>query len=1070
MKRKLFLFLTLFFMGIGAIMAQTQVRGTVVDEAGIPIIGATVQVKGSGLGVATDVDGHFSLSAPANGTLVISYVGLKTQEVPVSPTVNVKLLPDMELLDEVVVTAMGVSRDKKALGYNVQGVDGEELIKSGNPNIMTALSGKIAGFDVRQSSGMPGAPSQILIRGARAFSGNNSPLYVIDGMPISSESDYSSNVTGAAFSNRALDIDPNEIESINVLKGQAAAALYGIRASNGVIIITTKKGQSATGGRPVVTVSSGLVIDAPSRLPQVQQTYAQGSGGNFIPANSFSWGPKITDLPNNATYGGNNYAGHAGEFFDPYKGQWVTPMAYNTPKEFFSNNGQTFNNSVNVSNSFAAGNYSIGLSSANQTGIVKETGMARYTAKMAGEFKLTPIWNIGFTGNYSDINIDKLPSGNDSWLFTVYGAPASFDLMGTPYHQEGTHGQYRQISYRRGAVGNNPLWALANNSYNEKTKRFFGNMYAEFKPLNWVSVKYQLGVDNYNTDNAEYKEMGTGTLPAASGYPTPNNPVYAYLAPTGGQIKHYGVGRRIVNSLLTANFNYNFNEDIETSLMLGNEIDHNVSSFYTMTGSSFTTPGWNNMNNTNIQTADKDFYEKRSVGFFGNMTVDYKRTVFLNLTGRQDIVSSMPRGSRSFFYPSASMSFIFTELEGLKNQNMLSFGKFRAAYAEVGQAASTFYALPVLEPGGASSGFLQYGIEYPLGGVTGYKPSQTLYDPNLKPQNTQTVEVGLELRFLNDRLGIDYSFYKQVAKDQIFGVPLAGSTGYGLMVRNAGKMEGIGHEVIFTATPVRVNNFEWNFAANFSKINNKVLELAPDVESIHLGGYVTPNIRASAGDTYPAIYGEKYLRDSQGRILVDENPESAGYGMPLMGEFGKIGDVSPDFYMSFSNSFRIYKNISLSAQIDWKQGGQMYSGSNRLMDLYGSSARTEDRETPFIFPGYKANGQPNDIQRGGADDANAYQYLYSEVYDGLSEAHIYETSFVKLREAAISYTLPKKTAAALKMTNINLGFAVRNILLWTPLPNFDPEASQGQGNMQGGMDYMSLPQTTSYGFNLNLTF
>jgi len=277
-------------------------------------------------------------------------------------------------------------------------------------------------------------------------------------------------------------------------------------------------------------------------------------------------------------------------------------------------------------------------------------------------------------------------------------------------------------------------------------------------------------------------------------------------------------------------------------------------------------------------------------------------------------------------------------------------------------------------------------------------------------------------------------------------------------------------EIMFTATPVLMKDFEWNFSMNYTKIVNEVIELASGVESINLGGYTTPNIRASAGDTYPAIYGESYLRDSQGRILVDEDPNSDGYGMPLQGAFGKIGDVSPDFYMSFTNSFTFLKSISVSAQIDWKQGGQMYSGSNRLIDLYGSSKRTEDRTTPFIIPGYKADGTPNDIQRGGVGDEGAYEYLYSTVYDGLSEAHIYETSFVKLRELSVSYALPKKVVTPLGLQRVSVGFVARNILLWTTLPNFDPEASQGQGNMQGGMDYMSLPQTTSYGFNLNLTF
>lgn len=1075
MKRLCVFLAGLLLVGISYAQAQTvRITGTVTSsDDGMPIPGLSVVVKGTTIGASTDVNGKYSLSVPNDAqTLIFSFVGLKTQEVSIGgrQIIDVVMEPEMLQVEEVVVTALGITREKKSLGYTVQGVDGEDLNKTGNPNVMTALSGKVAGFEVRQSSGMPGAPSQIFIRGARAFSGNNSPLYVVDGMPISSESDYSSNVTGAAFSNRALDIDPNDIESINVLKGQAAAALYGLRASNGVIVITTKKGKGGALGVPVVSFTSNVIVDKVSRLPEVQQKYAQGSGGVFRPANSFSWGPKLTDLPNNATYGGNNYAGHNGEFFDPYKGAWVTPTAYNNPDGFFSDNGYTLNNSINISNTLAFGNYSLGFSSANQVGVVNETGMNRYTAKMAGDFKLAEKWNLGFSGNYSDSDIDKLPSGNDSWLFTVYGAPASFDLMGTPYHQEGTHGEYRQISYRRGGVGENPRWALANNSYNEKTKRFFGSSYLEYKPISWVTIKYQIGLDNYTTDNADYEEMGTGNLPAANQYPTPNNLTYAYLAPTGGKINKYGVSRRIINSLFTAVFSHKFTDDIEASLMLGNELDHNVSSYYSITGTGFTTPGWNNMNNTNTQIADKDYYQRRTVGFFGNLTLDYKRMLFFNATGRQDIVSSMPRGNRTFFYPSASLSFIFTELDALKSQSILSFGKVRASYAEVGQAANSFSEVPVYVVGGGSSGFLDYGIQYPLGGASGYKLTSTLYDPNLKPQNTSTMEFGLDLKFLNNRIGIDYSFFRQIATDQIFGVPLPGSSGYSSIMRNAGKMKGIGHEIMFTATPVLLKDFEWTFSMNYTKIVNEVVELASGVESINLGGYTTPNIRASAGDTYPAIYGESYLRDSKGRILIDEDPNSDGYGMPLQGVFGKIGDVSPDFYMSFTNSFTFFKSVSVSAQIDWKQGGQMYSGSNRLIDLYGSSKRTEDRTTPFIIPGYKADGTPNDIQRGGVGDEGAYEYLYSTVYDGLSEAHIYETSFVKLRELSVSYALPKKVVTPLGLQRVSVGFVARNILLWTTLPNFDPEASQGQGNMQGGMDYMSLPQTTSYGFNLSLTF
>lgn len=1071
--KKIALLLAFFAIGLNVLLAQTkEITGKVTSaDDGGSMPGVSISVKGTSLGTITDMDGMFRLKVPADAkTLVFSFVGMAQLEVAIGTQLvyNVQLNPQDISVEEVVVTALGITREKKSLGYTVQDVKGSDLVKGANPDLMTSLSGKIAGLQVRQSSGMPGAPSQTYIRGARSFSGNNSPLYVIDGMPVSSDNDYASNVTGAAFSNRAMDIDPNDVESVNVLKGQAAAALYGLRASNGVIIITTKKGKGSALGRPVVNISSNVTIDAVSRLPEMQQTYAQGTGGNFAVSNSFTWGPKISNLPKNATYGGDSQ-GKSGLFFDPYKGQWVTPQAYNNPKNFYSKEGYTYNNSINVSNSTAFGNYSVGLGSTNQTGIIDNTGMDRYTAKVAGDFKLSEKWNMGFSGNLSDVKISKLPSGNDSWLFAVYGAPASFDLMGTPYHQEGTFGPYRQISYRSG-VGVNPRWATVNNHYNEATIRFFGNTYFEYKPVNWMTVKYQLGIDNYTTDNEDYQEMGHSNIATGAQLPTPNNPVYTFVQPTGGRKNNYGLTRRILNSLFTINFKHDFSSDLKTNLLLGNDIDHNSSEFYNILGSNFTTPGWNSMSNASTQTGTYNVYDRRTAGFFGNLSVDYKDMLFFNATGRYDVISSMPRNSRSFFYPSASLGFVFTELDALKDNSILSFGKVRASYAEVGQAASTYLPDPIYVTGDAGSGFLNYGITYPFSGVTGYKNSRTIYDPNLKPQNTTSLEFGVELKFFNNRLGVDYSYFVQDAVDQIFSVPLAGSTGYAELVMNAGHMEGKGHEIILTATPVSIKDFEWSLSANFSKIVNTVIELAEGVENISLGGYTTPNIRASAGDTYPSIYGERFERDAQGRILVDDNPSSPTYGMPMVGEFGKIGDVSPDFIVGLTNNLTFFNIVGVFASMEWKQGGQMYSGSNRLMDLYGTTKKTENRADEFIYPGFKSDGTPNDIKRGGANDLNAYQTLQTSVLSSLPEAHIYETSFVKLRDIGVNVTIPKKFTAPIKINKAVLGFVARNILLWTPLPNFDPETSQGQGNMQGGMDYMSLPQTTSYGFNLNLTF
>jgi TonB-linked SusC/RagA family outer membrane protein len=662
--KKMTILLSLFvFCGIFMLQAQTvQITGTVTSaEDGLPLPGVSVVVRGTTIGTITDFDGRYSINVPADAQgLVFSFVGLTTETVAIQgrTVINITLVPDLFALDEIVVTALGITRERRSLGYTVQEVTAEDLTSGGNPNVMTALSGKVAGFEVRQSSGMPGAPAQIFIRGARSFSGNNTPLYVIDGMPVHSDNDYGSNVTGAAYSNRALDIDPNDIESINVLKGQAAAALYGLRASNGVIIITTKKGKGGALGRPTVSFSSNTTMDVVARLPEVQQTYAQGFNGVLRHSNSFSWGPKIADLPDHAVYGGNNH-GQPGLFFDRYKNEWVAPLAYNNAENFFNQNGYTFNNNINISNNTDFGNYSVGFGSANQTGIIRETGMDRYTAKMAGDFRLAEKWNMGFTGNFADSKISKLPSGNDSWLFTVYGAPANFDLMGTPSHLDGTFGQYRQISYRGGAVGNNPNWVLDNNHYKEAVKRFFGNTYIEFKPIQNANIRYQIGVDSYTADNDTYVEAGTGNLLAEAAYPTPSNPVYGYVAPSGGSISKFGITRRIVNSLLTASFNHEFNDDISASILVGNEIDHNEWEYYSASGRNFTTPGWNNLNNTNVQNSGYTMYDRRTVGFFGNLSLDYRNMVFFNATGRQDIVSSMPRDNRTFFYPSASLAFVF---------------------------------------------------------------------------------------------------------------------------------------------------------------------------------------------------------------------------------------------------------------------------------------------------------------------------------------------------------------------------------------------------------------------------
>lgn len=1060
MKRKLTVFLALFFMGIGIVVAQTQVRGTVADEAGEPVIGATIQVKGTSQGTVTDFNGIFNLSAPTGGTLVVSYVGLITQEVPVSPTVNITLLPDSELLEEVVVTALGIRRERKALGYAVQDVKSEDLQRTGTADLAKALQGKVSGIDIKTTSGMPGASSQIVIRGARSFTGDNTPLYVVDGMPISSTAAYStgSSVTGADISNRALDINPNDIESINVLKGQAAAALYGLRASNGVVIITTKSGRGVAKGKPVISISQTTSFEQVSRTPDYQTTWAQGVNRAYSPNSSMAWGPKMTDLPNDKSYGGNvanarnenDATKYKGMYYVPQRATagldpWVTPQIYNNWDEYYQT-GHTSTTGINVSQATERLNFSLGLGYTDQEGIALNTGMNRVNAKAAAESKLNDHFTLGFSANYATTEIDKLSGANDGSLAGVLGAPASYDLKGIPFHVPGD--PYTQIYYRS-LTFDNPYWVAENNTFNEKTGRFFGNSYLQYATaltdaLN-LNVKYQFGLDSYTT---HYQDI--------FGYGSKGKK---------GVMDNYGVTRNVYNSLLTAIFDWHINEDFRFNALLGNEVNHSNSKSYSQNGTDFNFGGWNHINNANTVTASESQSRNRTVGFFSNLDLSWRDMIFFGVTGRNDIASTMPRGNRSFFYPSASLGFIVSELDFVKEADWITFAKLRTSYAEVGQAG-TYMNNFFVKPGYGGGFWTTDPIIYPIGGVNSYVSYSVLYDPTLKPQNTKSYEFGATLQLFQNRIGIDYTYSRQNVKDQIFAVPLAGSTGASSLVMNGGSVHTDGHEFVLNLTPVRTKDFTWDINLNYSKITNMVDELAPGVESIFLGGFVTPQLRAGIGNTYPVIYGVQYKKNDKGQILVNEDPSSAGYGMPMAGEPGILGEVSPKFILGGTNIIR-YKDLTLAATLEWKNGGKMYSGSNGLLDLYGLSQRTEDRESTFIYDGYKADGSKNDIARGGSNDPGAYQTLYSDILSNIDEYYILGNSFIKLRELSLGYALPKNLLPKL---DISLNVFARNILLWTELPNMDPESSQGNNNMAGGFERFSLPQATSYGVGLNVVF
>jgi len=1061
--RKFALLLTCVLLcGLHVVFAQSRsITGTVTDaDDGSTLPGVSVVVKGTSIGTVTDIDGKFTLNVTKDAkTLRFTFVGFEPKEIELGTTSSyaIKLTKTDVSVDEVVVTAMGISKEKKALGYAVQDVQSEKLTQGASNNLATALQGKVSGVEVNTSSGMPGASSQIVIRGARSFTGDNTPLYVVDGMPINSTSDISTgnSVTGSDYSTRSMDIDPNDIESINILKGQAASALYGMRASNGVVIITTKSGKGQAKGKAVVTLNTNVSFDDLSVTPNVQSKYAQGTKGKFSPTVSTSWGPLISELANDPNYGGstdNKYTqklgSHPGQYYVPQRAAagldpWATPQTYDNIGEFFQL-GYTNSNSINVAQNLGSASYSFSLSNSKSEGIVPSTGLDRYNVKFTTEIKLDDHFTTGVTGNYVTSKISKQTGANNGLMAVVFPAPASYDLAGIPSHIDGD--PYTQNNYRGTAGFDAAYWAVENNQFLETNQRFFGSSFLKYSTKlaegQSLDVKYQLGTDSYATDYSD---------------------IWGYGHSNGlGEAYEYGYTVREINSLLTVAYKWNISNDMVFDAVVGNEIVDKCKKYHYASGLNYNFSGWNSINNAIVYSAYASETDSRTVGTFGNLSLAYKNMLFLNATGRYDIVSSMPRNNRSFFYPSISLGWIYTELDALKN-DVLTYGKIRLSYAEVGQADTyynSYYETPTYG-GGFSSGT---PIQYPIGDVVSFTPSRTVYDPNLKPQNTKSYEAGADFVLYNGLFELNYTFSRQNVVDQIFEVPLAGSTGSGSLVTNGGSIHTNSHEISLGVNPINKKNFKWDFAFNFSKIDNYVDALAEGVESIFLGGFIEPQVRAGIGDKFPVIYGVSYLRNDAGKIIVDAD------GLPQAGEEKVIGSVSPDFKLGFNTSFNIYK-LKIAATIDWSKGGQMLYATAGMLDYYGASQRSADLREQETFKQENAvidNGDgtytENNILLGpGGNGVTAQDFLSYE--NNISESMIFDKSYIKLREVSLGYNIINKNNISL---DINL-FA-RNLILWSAIKGFDPEVSQGNTNMSGAFERFSLPNTKSFGLGINFKF
>lgn len=1028
---------------VSTVWAQSsrKVTGTVVfAEDNEPLIGASVMPVGAGTGVTTDADGKFVINIAGNVTrLNFSYVGMATQQVEIGKgPMLVKMHAQGTELSEVVVTALGMKKDRKALGYAVQDLSAEDLNTDGTTSLASAMQGKLTGVDIRPSSGAPGASNQIVIRGARSFTGNNAPLYVVDGMPIESTPDYSTgaSVTDANIADRSIDINPEDIESVNVLKGQAASALYGIRASNGVIVITTKRGKM-NAVKPTITLSTNISAEVVSRKFERQTVYAQGNSVRaYSPTTSMSWGPKISELPNDAKYGGNG-KGHDGMYYNTKRvaaglDGWTTPQVYDNVGDFF-NTGITENTNLGITQRTDRANYSFGLSNSYQDGIIPSTGMNRWGVRGLVDWTVNPEWKTGFSGNYSSTKITSAPGANSGIMNVVYSAPAEYDLKGIPFNAP--NDPTTQILFRATNF-NNPYWWAKNNEYLQHTDRFFGNSYVEYSPNIGedyrLSFREQAGIDSYTSNYSTIKEVGSGDE-------------------SGGMINNYGVQRRIFNNLITANFNAHW-DDFDFDAMLGNEINNNAARYWDYTGRNFNFYGMPTIGNATTYTSSEYKRETRNVGFFGSAGLSWRSMLFLNVTGRNDFVSTMPRNNRSFFYPSVSAGFVFSEIPAVR-QSMpwMNFGKLRASYAQVGQAGE-YYKNYYYTPGYGSGFYVYTPLSYPVAGVSTFVPYYTYYDPKLRPQNTENFELGLDLNFLNSRVRFEYTASYQNITDQIFAVPTAGSMGYTEMLTNAGKMQTWAHEASLNLGILRARDYELDLGINFTAVDNRVVELANGVESIMLGGFVEPQVRAQAGNTYPNIYGVAFKRAADGQLLLSG-------GLPQgTSDSQDLGNASPDFVMGFNLGGR-YKRVSLSSTWSYQHGGRMYHGTNMVLNYFGATKESIPfHEGTMVAQGIdEATGLPNTVEVSKQDYYMAY-------YD-VTESGVYDTSFLKLRDLTLTVQLPSFGGLDLSL----FGFA-RNVYVWSKLPNFDPESSQGNGNMGGFFERFSVPNTTSYGGGLKATF
>lgn len=1026
----LFLYLLLYLLIAlpGQLMAQTSpVKGTVRDAVSkTPLPGVTITVKGTTQGVTSAANGTYSLSVPAGASLVFSFVGYARQEIPVNgrPTIDVGLSESSSSLNEVVVTALGIERKTRSLGYATQqlGTESINAVKDPSANIMNSLNGKVAGAVVTPAASGPGGAVRVVLRGNRSISGNNNALIVVDGVPIDNtmstetggkgsanavSTQIKSPVSGYSGSDGAASINPQDVESINVLKGPAAAALYGSRAANGALIITTKSGKS---GKPVIHYNGGVSVDQPNLLMKFQNTYGRGNGGQFGARSGASWGAPA-----------ETFAGNVRGFF---------------------NTGTAVNNAVDVSGGTDKIKGYASYANNAISGIYPKNTLQRNTLNLRLNAEVLPRLTTDVKLTYVSQDIKNKPRvgdqgvANEAYIMPRDLSPDSlkryegFDAKGKPY----------PVYWTNSSVFQNPYWDVYRNSVNESRNRIMLMGLVKYQLRNWLSVQGRYSLDRYDDKITASYYDGTVAFPAQPGG--------RYLE---GYVNHW---ERNMDLLLSGN----------------NALSNNFHLSYNVGGSVLTSKGYNTQslanglsipNQFNLNFASAPAFANTTVrkeiqSVYANAQLDFKQYLYLDVSARNDWSSTLP-SPYSYFYPSVGLSAVISDM--IKMPSWVSFGKIRASYTQVGNDADPYLLLQT--------------YDYTLGAGNGFvSRNATRSIRDLKPEQTKSYEAGLEARFFDGRLGVDATVYKNNTINQLIYIGLPQASGFTNQYINAGNIENKGVEVMLTGTPIRKGKFTWNTTLNYATNKNKVLSLAPGVDQADLSpSTVFGSLLIRPGGSYGDIYGFAWSRDEKtGQRMVNAN------GLPVVTPTQKLGNFNPDFTLGWSNQFQ-YKDLTLSFLIDGRVGGVLVSGTDAILAAYGvADYTTRFRDGGLVLPGILPDGSQNNVAIKAED-------LWTTVSQGGRNAYgeffTYSATNFRLRELSLAYDFKLNNkvlkSARVALTGRNLFFLYRGkSLLDIPgigkrkLP-VDPEMANGASNFQG-IEAGLLPAVRSFGLNVNLSF